>query len=700
MNLVDEIKRRNVHKFTGIYVVAAWLLLQVADVISPILELAPWTSRFLLIVLLIGFPIAGVISWMYDLSIAGITRDIAPTSDPTLKLGTTLTISFIVFSSAAYYTYSTVSEGRGLFDILSRTVAPNSIAVLPFENLSSDEEQAYFSDGLAEDILNVLAQVPELQVTSRSSSFLFRERGLPIPEIGDRLGVANILEGSVRRVGDDLRITAQLVDARTEKYLTSESYDRKASDIFAVQDEISLAIVDALKLELGIYIATPVIDAGTTNVEAHSQYLMGRFEFVKRTEDDLTTGLEHFRRAVEIDPEYAPAWSGLADTYAFLSERNYGSMGHIDSLRRAKPNAERALSLNPNLPEAHASMHFIMMMEGNLDENFPYLRRAIELNPSFARAHFWLGNALEIEGRYDEAFIEFKLAKLLDPQDLLIGLSLARSYAGRGEFSELNRVVEDMMAIDEEHELTVIAQQLLFDSAQDYASALVLRQATVDQFDDFDDRILLAMELKRLGLTEDVFSSVAPLIDSDLEPWAYVVLGEMDKAIESADDYPVPTADREALTQRAWIDVFAGRYNQALVYYDVLDVCGNESFNASDCLYSAFALRAAGNAVGSNSALARVREEISHWRSTGVKYHYHLSSYAPISYLEAGSLLVEGNVDEAVNIYEQLIDDGYVFILEYIDPFFTELRGHSEWAALKERMENTIRRQLRILTRA
>ena len=699
MKFIDEIKRRNVHRFAGVYVVVAWLLLQVADVISPILELASWTSRFLLIVLLIGFPIALVISWMYDLSIAGIKRDDAPTSDPSIKLSTTLAISFALFSSASYYAFTIVSEGRGMFDILGRTIAPNSIAVLPFENLSSDVEQAYFSDGLAEDILNVLAQVPDLQVTSRSSSFLFREQGLPIPEIGDQLGVANILEGSVRRVGDDLRITAQLVDARTEKYLTAETYDRKASDIFAVQDEISIAIVDALKVELGINIADPIIDAGTTNVEAHNQYLQGRFEFVKRTEAGLAAGLEYFRRAVEIDPNYAPAWSGLADTYAFLSERNYGSMDHIASLGRARPSAERALSLNANLPEAHASMHFIMMMEGALDDDFPFIRRAIELNPNFARAHFWLGNALETEGRYDEAFSEFKTAHLLDPQELLIGLALAQSYASRGEFAELNRVLEDMIAIDKEHELTAIAQQLVLDSSQDYASALMLRQETVDQYDDLNDRVLLAMEQKRLGLTEDVLISVASLMDSELEPWAYVLLDEMNRAIESAAAYPVSAADRDTLTQHAWIDVFAGQYNQALVYYDVLDVCENGSFNVSDCLYSAFALRAAGNTSGANTALDSVREEISHWRATGVKYHEHLSNYAPISYIEAGALLVEGNVDEAVKIYSELIDDGYVFVLEPIDPFFAELRDHPEWAALQERMENTVERQLRILTR-
>jgi adenylate cyclase len=197
MRLIDEIKRRQVHKFAGIYIVIAWVFLQVADVISPILELAPWTARFLLLELIIGFPIAVVLSWMYDLTFAGIQRDQGATSDATIKLSTTLTVALIVFGSATYYTYSAVSQGRSLFDMLSRPVAPNSIAVLPFKNLSSDVEQTYFSDGLAEDILNVLAQVPDLQVTSRSSSFLFREQNVPIPEIGNQLGVANILEGSV-----------------------------------------------------------------------------------------------------------------------------------------------------------------------------------------------------------------------------------------------------------------------------------------------------------------------------------------------------------------------------------------------------------------------------------------------------------------------------------------------------------------------
>lgn len=699
MNFLDEIKRRKVHKFAGIYIVAAWVLLQVADVIAPILDLASWTSRFLLIELLIGFPIALVLSWMYDFTLVGIKRDEGLSSDTTIKLGTTLTLAFVVFSSATYYSYSAVSQGRSLFELLSRPIAPNSIAVLPFENLSSDTEQVYFSDGLAEDILNVLAQVPELQVTSRSSSFLFREQSVPIPEIGSQLGVANILEGSVRRAGDNLRITAQLVDARTEKYLTSETYDREASDIFAVQGEISVAIVDALKSELGIEIGAPENDVGTTNVEAHDQYLKGRYEFVKRTEDALDAALEYFRRAVEIDPGFAPAWSGLADTYAFMSERNYGSLGHTESLERARPSAEHALSLNPNLPEAHASMHFIMLMEGRLDENFPHLRRAIELNPSFARAHLWLGNALESSGRQDEAFAEFEIAHTLDPQELLIAFALAQSHASRGQFADVARLVADMFEIDETHELSLMAQQLQFDSSRDYARALMLRETAVDRYGDTNDRLALAMEQLRLGQTDELNSNLATFMDTDIEPWAYVLRGEMANAIAASEDFPVSAADREALSRRAWIDVSAGQFDQALRYYDVLDVCESQSLAVSDCLLSAFALRAIGNVEGSDAALTLVREELARWQSRGITHTRYLDSYTPLSYVEASALLVEGNVDAAVSIYEQLIDEEYIFTIESRSALFADLLSHPEWSVLQERMNSTAERQARILTR-
>jgi adenylate cyclase len=299
-----------------------------------------------------------------------------------------------------------------------------SVAVLPFVNVSGDPEQEYFSDGLTEELLTALAQVPGLRVAARTSSFAFKDKDVPVDEIGERLRVAHVLEGSVRRSGERLRITAQLVDAENGYHLWSESYDRELADVFAIQEEIARAIVDALELTLAG--AGTVVQPGTTDLEAYGLYLQGRFYANRFTESDLRRALDLYRQAVEKDPSYADAYAAIAESWTWLAD---DWVAPREAYPRSKEAARRALELDPDLASGH---NWIGGVYWNYDWNFDgaerEYRRAIELNPNDAEAIAYLALLLAIRGRRDEAVVFTERAAALDPVSWVFGTRNARVY--------------------------------------------------------------------------------------------------------------------------------------------------------------------------------------------------------------------------------------------------------------------------------
>jgi len=287
-----------------------------------------------------------------------------------------------------------------------------SIAVLPFANRSADPENEYFSDGMTEEIINVLAKVPGIQVASRTSSFAFKGKSMDVREVGDKLGVGTVLEGSVRKSGNRIRISAELIDVTNGYHLWSESYDRQMEDVFAIQDEISRAIVDALKVQLGGETGKLVVPA-TENLEAYTLYLKGRFFVNVIAEADVRRGLDFFKRALAEDPNYAQAYSGIADCWCNIAD-NWVEPG--EAYPRAKSAAEQALALDPNLAEALTS---IGKVRGWYEWDFAgaeeVLRRAVQINPNYAEAHFVFGSALPSVGKLDEAIGEMRQALVVDP---------------------------------------------------------------------------------------------------------------------------------------------------------------------------------------------------------------------------------------------------------------------------------------------
>jgi TolB-like protein/Tfp pilus assembly protein PilF len=324
----------------------------------------------------------------------------------------------------------------------------NVIAVLPFANLSSAQENDYFSDGLTEELINALTKVEGLSVMAWSSAFQLKGKTRDIRRIAEQLRIRAVLEGSVRRTRGRLRITVQLVDASSGQYLWSETYERPDKDIFAIQDEISSAIVGALRIKLTGPTSRSLITRYTGNLEAYHLYLKGRFYWNKRNEEDFYKALGFFEQAIQTDPGYAPAYAGIADTHVMLGE--HGAAPALDVMPRVRAAATRALDIDPTLAEAHVSLGSVAaLFEWNWEESERHFRRAIELNPSYATAHHWYGyDYLAPLGRLEEAIAELERAHHLDPLSLIITTSLGTLYDMARQYERAREYYDNVFELD------------------------------------------------------------------------------------------------------------------------------------------------------------------------------------------------------------------------------------------------------------
>jgi TolB-like protein len=367
LTLFDELKRRNVFRVSIAYIVMAWLVMQVADVILNNIVAPDWIFHVLLLFLLIGFPFAVFFAWAFEMTPDGVKREheIDRSESITSQTGRKLDyliIAVLIFA-VGYFAYDkfVLSEDREAASIKAAVegadVQPDdamanskSIAVLPFINMSSDKEQEYFSDGLSEELLNLLAKIPELQVAARTSSFSFKGQNLEIPVIAERLKVAHVLEGSVRKSGNQVRITAQLIHADDGYHLWSDTYDRTLDDVFAIQDEIAAEVVTQLKISLlGEAPKVEEIDP-----EAYSLYLQARHNRYKLTRESYEQAVTLYEQALTIDPNYAAAWAGLGEVYSIQASNGFRSME--EGFRLAHETAIKAREIDP----AHAPTHALL----------------------------------------------------------------------------------------------------------------------------------------------------------------------------------------------------------------------------------------------------------------------------------------------------------------------------------------------------
>jgi TolB-like protein/DNA-binding winged helix-turn-helix (wHTH) protein/Flp pilus assembly protein TadD len=314
-----------------------------------------------------------------------------------------------------------LSHSRG-----SASTGIRSIAVLPLENLSGDASQNYFADGMTDELITDLAQISALRVISRTSVMAYKGARKPLPQIARELNVDAVVEGSVLRSGDQVRITAQLIEASTDKHLWSQSYDGELRDTLALQSRVASAIADQIRINVTPQEQAALKNVKVVNPEAYESYLKGRYFWNKRTADGLKAALAYFKQAIEEDPKYAQAYSGLADTYALLGDWQYAVMTPKEAFPKAKAAATKALELDGTLGEAHNSLAFVLDgFDWDFEAAGKEFRRAIELNPGYATAHHWYAWHLSLLGRFDEAIAEMRKAENLDPLSLIINADLA-----------------------------------------------------------------------------------------------------------------------------------------------------------------------------------------------------------------------------------------------------------------------------------
>ncbi len=399
-NLLSELKRRSVLRVGTAYILTAWLIIQVANTLLPIFGFGELALRYLTISLIIGLLPVVILSWVFELTPEGFKVDKAAgsTEPPRRQSGKRLdrVIILVLAIGVAYFAFDKfvmtpareaaraeqiaeqIEQARlaGRSEALIESSIENSIAVLPFVNVSADPEQEYFSDGISEELLNLLAQIPELRVISRSSAFSFKGQNISAVEVAEQLNVAHVLEGSVRRAGDRIRITAQLIDPGADTQLWSESYDREMGDIFAIQDEIAAMVVERLKLELlgGEPSSDPV------DPDAYALFLQARHVARLGTPEALEESIELYRKALEIDPHYVAAWDSLAAVYS--NQVAMGLRAREEGVEMAREATERALSIEPDYAQSHAELGWLAMsFENDLSNAASHYDHALSLEP-------------------------------------------------------------------------------------------------------------------------------------------------------------------------------------------------------------------------------------------------------------------------------------------------------------------------------
>jgi serine/threonine-protein kinase len=495
-NFFGELKRRNVYKVAVAYVVVAWLLIQAGSIFFPAFDAPPWAIKIFIIVIVLGFPVALVLSWAFEITPEGIKleSEIAPNESIRQRtgrkiVGITVLLAVIAAGLLAFNLFRTKPTTP---PTTAAPITDKSVAVLAFANLSDDKGSEYFSDGISEELLTVLQKIPGLHVAARTSAFSFKGKNATAQEIGQKLGVARLVEGSVRKAGDVVRIAARLTRTDTGEQLWSENFTRDLKDVFAVQTELAQTIVGQLSGQLTNGAADPAAKAtieaqvqaaekgGTKNVDAHQYYLQGRFYANRHSEKGAGEALAEYQRAVELDPSFALAWAGLAQTHVWYCgfSSAIGRAGFDDHLARAREAAARALAIEPNLPEAllaraKIQLNFdfdwngaaetvrsalalapadpalvtaagtLALARGDTTRAIELYRQAVALDPVNPGARAWLAFNLAVTGRFDEARAEYPRVVELNPAAPWSHAGLGLAFIVKGKFAEAAVAAQD-----------------------------------------------------------------------------------------------------------------------------------------------------------------------------------------------------------------------------------------------------------------
>ncbi len=450
-NFFAELKRRNVYKVAVAYAIVGWLVMQIAATVVPALHLSDAITSAVVLLILLGFPIALVLAWAFELTPEGIkrTEDVAPNESITRRTGRKLTAVIVVVAilTSGFFAWqfrrpktASVAGSNGL----DGEIPEKSIAVLPFENATRNADTEYLSDGISEALINSLAELQQLKIIARSTAFRYKGKQVDPQAVGRELKVRTVLMGVVRQLGDRLNVQVDLVDAMTGTQLWGEEYERKLVDVLAVKQALVREVTEKLRLKLTGEQQQQLTQRDTTNPEAYQFYLRGRYYWNKRTAENLKKAIDQFQQAADKDPNYALAYVGLADCYLLLED--YVGTPASETFPKAKAFAHRALKLDSSLAEAHTSLAYVDSNLWQWEQAEEEFKRSIKLNPNYSTAPHWYSLYLLGVGRIDEAMAEIERANELDPLSPVIGTTLTYAYFAEGNvnasIAQCKRVID------------------------------------------------------------------------------------------------------------------------------------------------------------------------------------------------------------------------------------------------------------------
>jgi TolB-like protein/Tfp pilus assembly protein PilF len=652
MSLIAELRRRNVFRVGVAYAIVAWLLIEVASVILPTFKAPEWVMQAFTSLVILGFPLTLVIAWAFELTPEGIKRDSAVDPGESVTHHSSRKLDFAIIGLLVIAVVFLVignyvpGEPPPPVEIIAESIPAaetamqeKTIAVLPFANMSGDPEQEFFSDGISEELLNVLAKVKGLRVTSRTSAFAFKGKDISIPKIAAELGVEHVLEGSVRMAGDRVRITAQLIDVKTDSHLFSESYDRDLSDIFAVQDEIAKEVGEALKVALLGADSKPVRTSGETSIDIYSDYLLARQKLANPNLEALAAAERLLKSVIERDPKYAPAYATLA--YAYGITGDWGVTPFREALSQRLPLAEKAVSLDDRLAEGWHQLSRVRWGNGDLDGARAALERARDLDPQNPLVLNTLVSIWRMSHEPERGLIYADELLRVDPLSPMHLYSIATLEMRLGRFAEAERTLGRIRSIDPKSASYLWGAWILAISQGDLVGSIRLLEdyAKADPADS-EAPSFTAMHYFELGdvIAAKYWSETALKLDPRT-PLAKLVLAllhldrnEVAEAVELAREITQPGAMKRgaegaALRIANAPDLAAGRYEEVITEYLTdypelrdakvpIEFSSNiwEGLIVTSDLASVYLQ--AGEEEKAESLLSAAESEIPHWQQT------------------------------------------------------------------------------------
>jgi TolB-like protein/Tfp pilus assembly protein PilF len=729
VSFIEELKRRNVFRVGFAYVVVAWVIAQVADLVLENITAPDWLMQAILLILASGLPIALIFAWAFEMTSEGLKKekDVDRSQSITPKTGRKLNalIMGMLVIALGYFAYDKfILRPGGEIELITAETslaepAPavadelpreKSIAVLPFANRSSREEDEFFTEGIHDDLLTRLSKIGSMKVISRTSVLRYKDSKKSIPEIAAELNVTTVLEGGIQRSGDQIRINVQLIDAKTDEHLWAETFDRKltAENLFAIQSEISTAIASALEATLSAEEETRLKIVPTINMAAYTAYLRGRQLQTRRTSTDLEQALAEFTRATELDPAYALAWVGVAESANLLVD--YGSLSATEAREKGGQAIRNALAINSDLGEAYASLGMEFAQQQKYSEAEASYKRAIELSPNYASSYQWYSGLLSnMPDRLDESVAIIEKAAELDPMSSIIKSNLAGRLWASGRYDEAEAQFLQVIELDPDFAINYSSLASFYSNTQGrFADAL--KWSRVARQKDPGSVELLRREATIFLHVEDfeaVDSLRRQMLDMDPQHWS---VGAVDWTVNlskqnyagaiEAGQWLIPRTSNQPIWQQwvAFTYMLDGNFSRAReLLFQVFpgwedpekwaQLIQANSFEA--CLVAGIL---AGN--GETTEADALMNQVTEYYATLPSQIDHADNLAPVDCWAA-----QGEQDKALDMLETQIEHGHIAFwwIAYQWPWWDNVRSEPRFQAAMQTIAERVAEQRQLM---